>query len=394
MNAQRIIELEDRHGSGAYAPRLPVIVRGKGARLWDIEGREYIDCMSGHGVANLGHAHPTMIRALSEQVEKLWTCPNGFYNDQRALLLAELARITPEGLDRAFLCNSGAEAVEAAIKFARVATGRTRIVSAMRAYHGRTMGALSATWNKAYREPFAPLVPEFAFVPYDRLEPMEAAIDDSTAAVILEIVQGEGGVHPGSTEYLRGVQDLCRDRGALLIIDEVQTGFGRTGAMFACEHHDLRPDLLCMAKAIAGGVPMGATLIGPRVGEIPRRVHSTTFGGNPLACAAALASIGVIEQEGLVERAAKLGTRFRVGLESIRSPLIREVRGLGLMLAVELKSKSLPFLRALSDRGVLALPAGSTVLRFLPPLVITEAEVDTTLTHVSEVLTTKEAARG
>ncbi len=394
MNAQRIIEIEDRHGSGAYSQRPPVIVRGKGARLWDAEGREYIDCMSGHGVANLGHAHPTMIRALGEQMERLWTCPNGFYNDQRARLLAELTRLAPEGLDRAFLCNSGTEAVEAAIKFARVATGRTRIVAAMRGYHGRTMGALSATWDRAYREPVAPLVPGFAFVPYDRLEPMDEEIDDSTAAVILEVVQGEGGVHPGSTEYLRGVQALCRDRGALLIIDEVQTGFGRTGAMFACEHHDLQPDILCLAKAIAGGIPMGAALIGPRVGEIPRRVHSTTFGGNPLACAAALASIGVLEKEGLVRRAAVLGARFRAGLESIASPWIREVRGLGLMLAVELKTQSLPFLRTLSERGVLALPAGSTVLRFLPPLVIAEGEVDAVLTHVSDVLTGKGTPRG
>lgn len=394
MNAERIVELEERHGSGVYAPRRPVLVRGSGARLWDADGREYIDCMSGHGVASLGHAHPAMIEALSEQMNRLWTCPNGFYNDRRAQLLAELARLAPDGLDRAFLCNSGTEAVEAAIKFARVATGRSGIVAAMRGYHGRTMGALSATWNKGYREPVEPLVPGFAFVPYDRLGPMEQAIDETTAAVVLEIVQGEGGVHPASTEYLRGVQAVCRDRGALLIIDEVQTGFGRTGAMFACEHHDLRPDLLCVAKAIAGGVPMGATMIGPRVGVLPRRVHSTTFGGNPLACAAALASIDVIEREGLVRRAAELGARFRAGLESIASPLVRDVRGLGLMLAVELRTSSLPFLRALAERGVLALPAGSTVLRFLPPLVITSAQVDEVLAHLSAVLDPSEAQHG
>ena len=386
MENDEIIGLEERHGSGLY-PRQPIVlVRGEGARVWDAKGREYIDCVGGHGVANVGHANPAVIRAVTEQVQRLVICPNGFYNDRRARLLAELVRVAPPGLERAFLCNSGAEAVEAALKFARLATGRTKVIAAMRGFHGRTLGALSATWRKQYRRPFEPLVPGFSFVPYNRLERMEEAIDEETAAVILEVVQGEGGVIPGDGEYLRGVQALCRERGALFIVDEVQTGFGRTGRMFACEHYDLRPDLMCVAKAIAGGLPMGAVLIGPRVGDLPKKVHGSTFGGNPLACAAALATIRYIKAEHLPRRAAELGARLQAGLSAIPSPLVREVRGLGLMVGVELKVKAAPYLARLAGLGVLALSAGATVMRFLPPLVISEEEVDIVVERVETVL--------
>ncbi|MEE8391442.1 MAG: acetylornithine/succinylornithine family transaminase [Anaerolineae bacterium] len=382
-----LITLEDRHGSGLYTKQPLALVRGAGARVWDAGGREYIDCIGGHGVANVGHANPAVIQAVTEQVQRLVVCPNGFYNDQRAQLLAELTRIAPPGLERAFLCSSGTEAVEAALKFARLNTGRAKVVAAMRGFHGRTFGALSATWRKQYRQPFEPLVPGFEFVPYNRLERMRQVVDKETSAVILEVVQSEGGVIPGDGEYLRGVQALCRERGALFIVDEVQTGFGRTGRMFASEHYDLRPDLMCVAKAIAGGLPMGAVLIGPRVGELPRKVHGTTLGGNPLACAAALATIAYIETEGLPQRATELGARLSSGLRAIPSPLVREVRGLGLMIGVELKGKSAPYLSALTERGVLALSAGATVMRFLPPLVISAEDVDTVVEQVAEVLT-------
>jgi len=393
MNRQATIDIEDRYGSGLYGHQPIVLVRGKGARLWDADGREFIDCMSGHGVANVGHAHPAVIEAIREQAGRLAICPNGFYNDARAVLMEALVRIAPGGLDRVFLCNSGTEAVEGAMKFARVATGRTKIVAAMRGYHGRTMGALSATWNKAYREPFVPLVPDVVFVPYNQIEALEEAIDSETAAVLLEIVQGEGGVILGDAAYLRSAQDLCSARGALFIADEVQTGFGRTGAMFACEHHGLHPDLMCVAKAIAGGVPMGAVLIGPRVGVLPPRAHSSTFGGNPLACAAAAATIGVLEMEQLAARAAELGDRLHAGLEAIDAPVVREVRGLGLMLAMELRVKSVPVLAALAERGVLALPAGRMVLRFLPPLVISAEQVDSVVDAVTAVLSAEEGSR-
>ena len=386
MTNGEIIALEERYGSGLYLKQPLVLVRGEGARLWDADGGEYIDCVGGHGVANVGHANPVVIQAVTEQAQRLTICPNGFYNDQRAQLLAELIRIAPPGLERAFLCNSGAEAVEAALKFARLSTGQTKIVAAMRGFHGRTFGALSATWRKQYRQPFEPLVPGFEFVPYNRLERMEQAVDEETAAVILEVVQGEGGVIPGDSEYLRGVQALVHERGALFIVDEVQTGFGRTGRMFAGQHHDLQPDLMCVAKSIAGGLPMGAVLIGPRVGDLPEKVHGSTFGGNPLACAAALATIHYIEAEELPQRAAELGARLMDSLKAIPSPLVREVRGLGLMVGVELKGKAAPYLVALAESGVLALSAGATVMRFLPPLVIRTEDVDTVVEQVVKVL--------
>jgi acetylornithine/LysW-gamma-L-lysine aminotransferase len=334
----------------------------------------------------VGHTNPVVVQAIKEQAQRLWVCPNGFYNDRRAQLLAELIRVAPPGMERVFLCNSGTEAVEAALKFARVSTGRKKIVAAMRGFHGRTFGALSATWRKQYRQPFEPLVPGFEFVPYNRLERMEQVLDDGTAAVILEAVQGEGGVIPGDGEYLRGVQALCQERGALFIVDEVQTGFGRTGQMFASDHHGLQPDMMCVAKGIASGFPMGAVLIGSRVGEFPQKSHGTTFGGNPMACAAALATISYIESEGLVQQAAELGAQLVDGLKAIPSPLVREVRGLGLMVGVELKGKSAPYLAALAERGVLALSAGATVMRFLPPLVISAEEVETVVEQVAQVL--------
>jgi acetylornithine/LysW-gamma-L-lysine aminotransferase len=359
------------------------LVRGEGARVWDAQGREYIDCVGGHGVVNVGHANPVVLQAIIEQAQRLGVCPSGFYNDQRAQLLARMAGIAPPGLNRAYLCNSGTEAVEAALKFARLSTKRTKIIAAMRGFHGRTFGALSATWRKEYRQPFEPLVPGFEFVPYNNLAKMAEAVDKETAAVILEVVQGEGGVHLGDGDYLRGVQALCQERGALFIVDEVQTGFGRTGRMFASEYHGLQPDLMCLAKAMAGGLPMGAVLIGPRVGTLVKKSHGTTFGGSPLVCAAALATIQYIETEELVQRAAQLGERLLAGLQAISAPQIREVRGLGLMVAVELKGRAAPYLAELAERGVLALSAGANVMRFLPPLVISPQDVDTVIGQVA-----------
>ncbi|TET50008.1 MAG: acetylornithine/succinylornithine family transaminase [Anaerolineales bacterium] len=386
LTPEKVIELEDRHDSGVYSRQPYVLVKGEGALLWDAEGREYIDCVAGHGVGNVGHANPAVIEAVAEQMQKLAVVSNGFYNDQRALLLSELTRVAPPGLDRAFLCNSGAEAVEAALKFARLGTGRTKIIAAMRGFHGRTFGALSATWRAKFRKPFEPLVPGFAFVPFNRLEALEQKLDGETAAVIMEVVQGEGGVNVGDGEYLRGVQALCQERGALFIVDEVQTGFGRTGRMFAGDRFDLRPDLMCVAKAIAGGLPMGAVLLGERVGKVPGRMHSSTFGGSPVPCAAAVATIRYIESERLAERAEEMGTRLMAGLRALESPAIRDVRGLGLMVAAQLKTKSGPYLAALAEKGVLALAAGVTVMRFLPPLVITAEQVDAVVQKVGEVL--------
>ncbi|HLF25060.1 MAG TPA: acetylornithine/succinylornithine family transaminase [Anaerolineae bacterium] len=383
-----IQELESQHTSGVYTKRPIAIVRGQGARLWDSDENEYIDCVGGQGAANLGHAHPAIAEAIAEQARTLIACPEMFYNDRRAEWMARLAALT--GLPRVFLCNSGAEAIEGALKFARLATRRTEIVAAMRGFHGRTFGALSATWDKKYREPFEPLVPGFRHIAYNDVAALESAVTDQTAAVILEVVQGEGGVRPGTAEFLSTAQRLCRERGALLILDEIQTGFGRTGKLFAFQHFGLEPDLLCLAKSIAGGIPMGATLIGPRVGELPAQVHGSTFGGNPLACAAALAAIDVILAQQLPERAAELGAWFLDRLRQIESPLIREVRGLGLMVGIELKQKVTPYLQALLARRVLALPAGLTVMRFLPPLIISREDLEHVADAVGEVLTQPE----
>jgi acetylornithine/LysW-gamma-L-lysine aminotransferase len=381
-----IIEIESQYTSGVSSKRPLAIVRGRGARVWDDNGREYIDCVGGQGTANVGHANPIVAEAIAEQARTLISLTEIFYNDKRAALEEKLVAISPNRANRVYLCNSGTEAIESAIKFARYTTGRTGILAFMRGFHGRTLGALSATWEPKYREPFLPLVPDFAHAPYDNLDKAREAITDKTAGVIVEVVQGEGGVRLGSREFLIGLQEICRARGAMLIVDEVQTGFARTGKMFASEHYGLEADFVCVAKSIAGGMPMGATLIGERVKKLEPLIHGSTFGGNPLACAAGVAAIGFIEKENLAARAAELGAYMKGRLERIESPLIREVRGLGLMIGVELKQKVTPYLHALMDRGVLALPAGLNVLRLLPPLVIEKTDLDVVAEQIEAVL--------
>ena len=252
-----LMEIERTHESGVHAKRDVMFVRGQGTRVWDDQGNAFLDCATGHGVAILGHAHPKIVAAIQNQAATLITCTDTYFNDVRARFLNKLDSVTPAGMERVFLCNSGAEAVEGALKFARYTTGRTGVVATMRGFHGRTMGALSATHNPKYKKPFEPLVPGFTHVPFNKLEGAEEAIGDDTAAVIVEAVQGEGGVRPADTEFLQGLRRLCDERGALLILDEIQTGMGRTGKMFALEHHGIVPDILCLGKGIGGGVPMG-----------------------------------------------------------------------------------------------------------------------------------------
>lgn len=381
-----ISDLEAKYTSGLYAKRPIAIVRGKGAHLWDDTGKEYIDCVGGQGAANVGHANAAVADAIAEQARTLISLTEIFYNDKRAAMEEKLVAISPNHANRVFLCNSGAEAIEASIKFARYVTGRTGIVAMMRSFHGRTMGALSATWNPKYREPFMPLVPDFSFTPFDNLAKARDAITDQTAGVLVEVAQGEGGVHPGSREFLLGLQEICRERGAMLVVDEIQTGFGRTGKMFASEHFDLQADFVAVAKSIAGGMPMGAVMIGERVKKLEPMIHGSTFGGNPLACAAGLAAIGFIEKENLPARATELGAYMIGRLQRIESPMIREVRGMGLMIGVELKQKVTPYLMALMERGVLALPAGLNVLRLLPPLVIEKNDLDVVADQIEYVL--------
>lgn len=392
ITSATIIDLEQRFSSGPYPQRDIALVRGEGVCLWDAEGREYIDCTSGYGVASLGHAHPELSAAIAEQARRLITCSTIFYNDRRSELMARLAGLLPDELNRIFLCNSGTEAVEAAIKLARFTTGRPGIIATMRGFHGRTLGALSATWNRKYREPFEPLVPGFSHVPFDDLERMAEAVGSDTAAVLVEIVQGEGGVRPGSPDYFRGLRELCTERDVLLIIDEVQTAFGRTGRWFAIEHVGIVPDMVCLAKALGGGVPIGAVAIGPAVAQLTPGSHGSTFGGNPLAAAAALATIDALEQEGLIQHAAEVGEYLLDKLAQVESPLIREVRGFGLMVGVELKVRVMPILQDLMEQGILALPAGPTVLRLLPPLIISQAQIDAVVEAIDRVLAEHAAA--
>jgi acetylornithine/LysW-gamma-L-lysine aminotransferase len=381
-----IIAAESAHTSGVYPKRPIAIVRGEGARLWDADGREYIDCVGGQGAANLGHANPAVASAIREQAATLMSCPEIFYNDQRAAYLGELTAVLPEDLDRVFLCNSGAEAIEGALKLARLLTGRPNVVAAVRGFHGRTMGALSATWEPKYREPFMPLLSGFAHVPYDKLDALDAAVSESTAAVLIELVQGEGGVRPASPEYVTGVAQICRERGALLVVDEVQTGFGRTGRMWACQQYRVTPDLMALAKSIAGGLPMGAVAIDARFGPLPQGSHGSTFGGGPLVCAAARAALRELLGRDLPGQAAAKGEYVLEKLRALKLPRVREVRGLGLLIGLELKERVQPFLGALMERGVLALPAGPNVLRLLPPLVIEYEQLDRVIVAIGEVL--------
>ena len=385
VNAQEILEIETQYSAGTYAKQPLVIVHGQGASLFDADGVEYLDCASGHGVANLGHAHPKIAEAIYKQASTLITLFETFPNDKRAELMKKLTSLL-HGLDKVFLCNSGTESVEAALKFARISTGRKNIVAAMRAFHGRTYGSLSATFNKKYREGFEPLVPGFSHVAYNNVEALDKAVNEETAAVILEVVQGEGGVYPASAEYIQAARRICDERGALLIVDEIQSGLGRTGKMFAIQHFNVTPDLLTCAKSLAGGVPMGAVLIGHNVKNLTPGVHGSTFGGNPLSCAAAVAALGVIEEENLPRQAEVKGAYLLDKLRRIESPNIREVRGLGLMIGVELKQKVAPHIKALQEKRIIALNAGMTVIRLLPPLVISYQQIDHLVDALTEVL--------
>ena len=377
-------QLEQTYELEVYPRRDIVLVRGSGARLFDENGREYIDCAANVGVSNIGHGNQTVARAVHDQYLTLGNCYSMFYSPVRAHLAQKLASLAPGNLNRVFFCNSGAEANEAAIKFARSSTGRQEIIAAMRGFHGKTMGALAATWGPEYQKPFAPMMPGLKHVPYNNLAKLEAALGDNIAAVLLEVVQGEGGVRIGDKGYFQKVREICDASGMLLIIDEVQTGFGRTGTLFACEQFVV-PDMLCLAKSLAGGIPMGAVLCNDRI-KVPVKSHTSTFGGNPTACAAALASMEVIEKERLVERSRTLGEYFLQALHQIKSRKIREIRGLGLMLGIELKEKAGPYVQQLMEKGIIVLLAGATVIRLLPPLVITKEEIDTVVAALNDTL--------
>ncbi len=377
--------LEHDFGLPLQPKRDIVAVRGKGALLYDENGEEYIDFAAGIGVAGLGHSHPRLVAAVQQQAASLITCPNIMYNDVRSTLLKKLVEVTPDSLTRAYLCNSGAESIEAALKFARLHTGRTNFVTAMRGFHGRTMGAVSATYTPKYREAFQPLIPGFDYVPFNKIEKLDAAVNDQTAAVMIELVQGEGGVNPAQADYVTAVRELCSERGALLIIDEIQTGFCRTGKFFACDHFELQPDMMCVAKAMGGGVPIGATLLSADI-KVEPGLHGTTFGGNPLACAAAFTAIEVYQSDSLAQRAAEMGDYFEQQLNIADLSQVRALRRLGLMIGIELKQKVQDKLAQLLQRRIIALPAGPNVIRMLPPLIVEKEQIDKVTAALREIL--------
>jgi len=387
---------EDQYLGNLYQ-RFPVTIeKGLGSHVWDINNKEYIDCMGGYGVALVGHRNERVVNAIKAQIGRILTVHSSFYNKTREEFLENLIRVAPKGLSQVHLNNSGAESVEAAIKFARKFSGKKGMVAMRGSYHGKSMGALSLTFNPKYRESFQPLVEKVSFSSYGNIDELRATVDKDTAFVILEPIQGESGIHVPPDGFLQDVRKLCDENKILLIFDEIQSGLGRTGSMWASNHWETVPDIMCVAKGIAGGVPMGVTLVRPDILSVMKKgEHSSTFGGNPLSCAAGTATIQALTQDGLIENAKNMGQKFRQGLEELKSKhkIIREVRGKGLMIGVELKFEVKDILMEGIKNGLLLLYSGRNILRFLPPLVISEEDVTKTLKILDELLTNEEGRR-
>lgn len=377
---------DEDHRAGLWEPDV-VYVSGDGANLYDDEGRRYLDFLAGIAVASVGHGNVRLAAALARQAEKLIVCPQNLGNDTRAAFTARLFEYVKPPLQRVFLSNSGAEANEAALKWARMATGRRRFVAMKRGFSGRTMGVLPLTYEPAYREPYAPHTVEVEFVTLNDADQLRRAVTDDVAAVLLEPIQGESGINPATDDFLRLAREVTSAAGALLVFDEIQSGVGRTGTFLASEPSGVSADIVTLAKGLAGGVPIGATLMTDAVAKtMPKGGHGTTFGGNPLAAAAGLAVLEEIESRGLMANAVTLGARLVDGLKALRSDRIREVRGRGLMIGVELKEKAAPVIAALRHAGLLTIAGGPNVIRLLPPMVITEADVDEAVSLFAEVL--------
>jgi LysW-gamma-L-lysine/LysW-L-ornithine aminotransferase len=383
-----LLAQDAQHNPGLWNPDI-VFTHGDGCTIYDADGNAYIDCLAGIAVASVGHANVRLANALAEQAKRLIICSQAHGNDTRVEFYEKLFRFIPEwmGLTRVFMANSGSEVNEAALKWARVATGRPRFVSAKRGFSGRTMGVLSITWEKKYREPFEPLAYQNDFISYNSIEQLDEYVTDETAAVFLEPVQGEGGMHPATQEFLDAARQITQERGALLIMDEVQSGVGRTGKFLATEHYGIKPDMVTLAKGLGGGVPIGALLMSEEVAhKMPKGGHGTTFGGNALASAAAVAVLDEIQERGLLTHASEVGAYFMGRLRALDSDKIREVRGIGLMIGVEFKEKVAPYIDALKNQGVMTINAGATVIRFVPPLIISKAEVDEVVGRLAAVL--------
>ncbi len=387
---------EDEFMGNLYQ-RFPVTIeKGLGSHVWDTDGKEYIDCMGGYGVALVGHRNERVVNAIKLQLEKIITVHSSLYNKTREEFLENLIKIAPKNLSQVHLNNSGAEAVEAAIKFARKFTGKKGMIAMNGSYHGKSMGALSLTFSPKYRKVFQPLVEKVVFSPFGDIESLRSKIDKDTGFVILEPIQGESGIHVAPDGFLQEVRKTCDEKNILLVFDEIQSGFGRTGKMWASEHWNTIPDIMCLAKGIAGGVPMGATLVRHDIlACMSKGEHSSTFGGNPLSCAAGTAAIKALTQDGLVENAAKMGKIFFEGLQNLKDhhKIIREIRGKGLMIGIELKFEVKDILLEGIEKGVLLLYSGRNIIRLLPPLVITQEDIAKVLETLDVLLSSEEKRR-
>ncbi len=382
---------------GNLYQRFPVTIeKGIGAHVWDIDGKEYIDCMGGYGVALVGHQNQRVNKAIKEQLDKIITVHSSLYNKTREEFLKTLIGLAPKGLTQVHLNNSGAEAIEAAIKFARKFTGKKGMVAMKGSYHGKSFGALSLTFGPKYRKPFEPLVEKVSFASFGDIKSLRSVIDDDTSFVVIEPIQGESGIIVAPEGFLQEVRSLCDEKGILLIFDEIQAGLGRTGRLWACDHWNTAPDILCLAKGIAGGVPMGATLVRPDIlAAMNKGEHSSTFGGNPISCAAGIAALKALTEDGLVENSEKMGKIFREGLEKLKEKhtMIREIRGKGLMIGIEMKFEIKGILMELIKKGILMLYSGRNILRILPPLVISEDDITKVLHALDSILTEEEQKR-
>lgn len=388
MTQASALDAEARHFARSFPAKPVSFVRGQGHHLYTADGTAYTDLGgASHGVANFGHCHPRIVAAVQEQAARLTYTAATLPSPVRGEFLERLHRLLPAHLARTFLANSGAEAIEAALKHAAVHTGRIRFVALRGAFHGRTVGALAATFRPQYRKPFEALLPRVDFVPINDVAALEAAVTPETAAILVEPVQGEGGLAVATDAYLRAAQGVAHAQGALLVVDEVQTGLGRTGRDLAIDGTGVRPDIVTLGKSLAGGLPVGATCMTDEVAaSMPPGGHGTTFGGSPLVCAAASAALDVLRDERLSARAALEGEELQRRLGAIASPLVREVRGRGLMLGLDLRIKSQPVLDALLSRRLLALGAGPTVVRLLPPLAIPREDLHGVVAALDEIL--------
>jgi len=364
-----------------YGRQDVALVRGLGAKVWDTDGKEYLDFVAGIAVNNVGHCHPGVVEAIKKQAEILIHTSNLYYTENQVCLAEELKKLT--GMKKAFFCNSGAESVEAALKLTRRATGKSKIVAAERSFHGRTLGALGATYKAIYREPFRPLN-EATFVPYNNAEALKAAVTKETGAVILEPVQGEAGVYVADPDYLKAARQICDDAGALLIFDEVQTGFGRTGKWFGKDHSGIQPDIIVLAKALAGGLPMGAMLACEKVSEVFQKGdHGSTFAGGALISAAALATIEAIKKEKLVQRSEEMGAYMRSELKKLHP---QDIRGQGLMIGLDLDADCKTLVEKALEKGALINNTGEHTIRLIPPLVVTKEQIDRVVNIIGESL--------